>query len=108
MQDRLIFPTRLEQIATGELVHDNFPAARWTSGEDVKFDLFSPTYVSDLELDVSPVLFFQWAYTTIGGNGSGVLFYCVNLSTQLLLEPQEWMLDIVTRSNFKQLTDGSI
>ncbi len=108
MQDRLIFPTRLEQIATRELVHDNFPAALWTSVDSDTSPQFPYSYISDIQLDVTPRLFFEWAYRTPGGTGCGVLFYCLNLSMELLMEPTDWMLDVVVRANFKQLTDGSV
>jgi hypothetical protein len=100
MQDRLIFPTSIEQVGTSELVHDNFPAAKWTN---VPSEINGNIYVSDLELDVSPYLFFEWAYNTPSGSGS-ILYYCLNLSTQLLIEPHDWMLDILARP--KQLSDG--
>jgi hypothetical protein len=101
MQDRLIFPTSIEQIGTSELVHDNFPAAKWMN---VSSEADGLIYVSDIDLDVSPYLFFEWALNTPSGAGA-ILYYCLNLSTQLLVEPHEWMLDIISRP--KQLSDGT-
>lgn len=101
MQDRLIFPTSIEQVGTSELVYDNFPAVKWMN---VSSESDSRIYISDMELDVSPYLFFEWAYNTPSGSGS-ILYYCLNLSVQLLVEPHEWMLDILSRP--KQLSDGS-
>jgi hypothetical protein len=100
MQDRLIFPTSIEQIGTSELVHDNFPAAKWINVIEG-----SRIYISDIELDVSPYLFFEWALNTPSGAGA-ILYYCLNLSTQLLVEPHAWMLDILSRP--KQLSDGTL
>jgi hypothetical protein len=103
MEDRLIFPTSIEQVGTGELVHDTFPQCKWTNVLDEP----QAYYISDIKLDIAPVVFFEWAYQTPAGMGP-ILFYCLNLSIQFLVEPTDWMIDIVNRHRVSpwQLSDG--
>ena len=103
MEDRLIFPTSIEQVGTGELIHTTFPLCKWTNVLDEP----QAFYVSDIKLEVAPVVFFEWAYQTPAGVGP-VLFYCLNLSTQFLVEPTDWMMDIVYRIRHQSrlLSDG--
>lgn len=97
MEDRLIFPTSIEQVGTGELVHDTFPDSKWRNVIEEPLHV-NPYYISDIQLEVAPVVFFEWAYKTQAGQGP-ILFYCLNLSLQFLLEPTDWMKDIVGRLN---------
>ena len=103
MEDRLIFPTSIEQVGTGELIHSTFTDCKWTNVLDGTEDY----YISDIELDIAPKVFFEWAYLTPAGLGP-ILYYCTNLSIQFLIEPADWMMDIVTRLKYapKQLSDG--
>ncbi len=101
-RDRLIFPSSLEQIGTRELVLINFPLAKWTN-IPVENVYTTPQYVSEIELDTNPVAFFTWAYWTPAGVGS-IVFYCLNLSTQLIIDPPDWMLTVTNKP--KRLTDG--
>jgi hypothetical protein len=101
MEDRLIFPTSIEQVGTSELIHTTFSSCKWTNIEPQVF------YMSDLQIDIAPAVFFEWAYQTPAGLGP-ILFYCLNLSMEFLVQPTDWMLDIVTRIRYapKQLSDG--
>lgn len=102
MQDRLIFPSQIEQVGTKELIHTAFPLVVWTDVEETEH------HMSDILLEIAPVVFFEWAYVTPGGQGP-ILLYCLNLSIQYLLEPTEWMNEIVMRLKYapKRLTDGA-
>ena len=102
MKDRLIFPTSFEQVVTGELAHTYFPTLKWENVSEIPS---YANYISDVEINITPMAFFEWAYQTPAGNGP-VLFYCLNLSMEFLVEPSQWMIDIVTRLKFapKQLT----
>ena len=64
-------------------------------------------YISDIQLDVAPIVFFEWAYTTPAGLGP-ILYYCLNLSMEYLLEPAIWMIDVVNRVKYapRLLSDG--
>jgi hypothetical protein len=102
MQDRLIFPSYLEQAVTKELIRGTFPLVVW---QDVSDE--SAVFMSDIILDIAPLDFFEWAYQTPSEHP--VIFYCLNLSMELLLHPTSWMTDAVLRLKYdapKRLTDG--
>lgn len=99
MRDRLIFPTYPEQAVTKDLIRGAFPVVVW---EDVE------PLISDITLDIAPVVFFEWAYQTPPEHP--VLFYCLNLSMEFLIHPANWMTEAVLRLKYdvpKRLTDGS-
>lgn len=102
MYDRLLFPSKIEQEGTKEIIHDNFPAVYLL---DIVDDV--DPFVTDLKLEVPKETFFEWAYLTPGA-ASPILFYCLYLSVELL-EPPVWMANVLTKIKYmpKRLTDGS-
>jgi len=103
MQDRLIFPSYLEQAVTKDLIRGAYPLVVWQDVSDEP-----EAFISDIIIDVAPLTFFEWAYQTPIEHP--VLLYCLNLSMEFLLHPTSWMTDAVMRLRYdapKRLTDGS-
>ncbi len=101
MKERLIFPTSIEQVGTSELIHTTFSNCKWANVLDEPIAY----YVSDIELNTTPSVFFEWAFLT-PARGGNILFYCLNLSMEYLIEPANWMRDIVNRHSLKRLSGG--
>jgi len=103
MQDILIFPTFMEQVGTKAIFHETYTLINWRDVSDE-----AEAFVSSFELDIAPMDFFEWAYRIPSGRGS-VLNYCLNLSTQFLVDPSNWMMDVVHRLRIepRRLTDGN-
>lgn len=97
-QERLIFVSDLERLASRQLIFNNFPLACFSMIDD------PPDFCLDIEIPVDRAIFFRWAITTIGP-ARLLVYSCFELSLSLC-DPPPWIALEIQRYQSRLLTDG--